>query len=135
MLSDINATGYGLTFGLHTRLDETIAHVSSAIHAGNIYVNRNTVGAVVGVQPFGGHGLSGTGPKAGGPLYLRRLVKEAAPSPLMREQELPGPVGERNLYKLAPRGRVLCLAKTNAGLADQLKAVLKEMPSRGKRSI
>src|SRR5690606_18145775 len=66
----INATGYGLTFGIHSRIDETIARVSNRIHAGNIYVNRNIVGAVVGVQPFGGQGLSGTGPKAGGPLYL-----------------------------------------------------------------
>jgi RHH-type proline utilization regulon transcriptional repressor/proline dehydrogenase/delta 1-pyrroline-5-carboxylate dehydrogenase len=71
-------TGYGLTFGLHTRLDETIAHVTSRIKAGNLYVNRNIIGAVVGVQPFGGRGLSGTGPKAGGPLYIGRLVQTAA---------------------------------------------------------
>lgn len=75
LIDDINATGYGLTFGLHTRLDETIAHVTSRIKVGNIYVNRNVIGAVVGVQPFGGRGLSGTGPKAGGPLYLGRLVR------------------------------------------------------------
>jgi delta-1-pyrroline-5-carboxylate dehydrogenase (PutA C-terminal domain) len=75
LIDDINATGYGLTFGLHTRLDETIAHVTSRIRAGNLYVNRNIIGAVVGVQPFGGRGLSGTGPKAGGPLYLGRLVE------------------------------------------------------------
>jgi RHH-type proline utilization regulon transcriptional repressor/proline dehydrogenase/delta 1-pyrroline-5-carboxylate dehydrogenase len=74
LIDDINATGYGLTFGLHTRLDETIAHVTSRIRAGNLYVNRNVIGAVVGVQPFGGRGLSGTGPKAGGPLYIGRLV-------------------------------------------------------------
>jgi RHH-type proline utilization regulon transcriptional repressor/proline dehydrogenase/delta 1-pyrroline-5-carboxylate dehydrogenase len=74
LIDDINATGYGLTFGLHTRLDETIAHVTSRVKAGNLYVNRNIIGAVVGVQPFGGRGLSGTGPKAGGPLYLGRLV-------------------------------------------------------------
>jgi RHH-type proline utilization regulon transcriptional repressor/proline dehydrogenase/delta 1-pyrroline-5-carboxylate dehydrogenase len=80
LIDDINATGYGLTFGLHTRLDETIAHVTSRIEAGNLYINRNVIGAVVGVQPFGGRGLSGTGPKAGGPLYLRRLVS-AAPAP------------------------------------------------------
>ncbi|WP_164094331.1 aldehyde dehydrogenase family protein, partial [Stenotrophomonas maltophilia] len=70
LIADINRTGYGLTFGLHTRIDETIAHVTRKAEAGNIYVNRNMIGAVVGVQPFGGHGLSGTGPKAGGPLYL-----------------------------------------------------------------
>ena len=73
LIEQINATGYGLTLGLHTRIDETIERIVAAAHAGNIYVNRNMVGAVVGVQPFGGEGLSGTGPKAGGPLYLRRL--------------------------------------------------------------
>ena len=77
LLEDINATGYGLTLGVHTRIDETIAQVLARAHAGNAYVNRNMVGAVVGVQPFGGEGLSGTGPKAGGPLYLRRLVAQA----------------------------------------------------------
>ncbi|MBU6166581.1 MAG: bifunctional proline dehydrogenase/L-glutamate gamma-semialdehyde dehydrogenase PutA [Alphaproteobacteria bacterium] len=75
VIAAINATGYGLTFGLHTRLDETIAQVTAQVAAGNLYVNRNIIGAVVGVQPFGGRGLSGTGPKAGGPLYLGRLVR------------------------------------------------------------
>ncbi|WP_144157313.1 trifunctional transcriptional regulator/proline dehydrogenase/L-glutamate gamma-semialdehyde dehydrogenase [Paraburkholderia sp. BCC1885] len=74
LLEQIRATGYGLTLGIHTRIDETIAHVISRAHVGNIYVNRNVVGAVVGVQPFGGEGLSGTGPKAGGALYLQRLL-------------------------------------------------------------
>ncbi|WP_182950128.1 bifunctional proline dehydrogenase/L-glutamate gamma-semialdehyde dehydrogenase PutA [Gluconacetobacter takamatsuzukensis] len=74
LLDAINATGYGLTFGLHTRIAEVVDHVTSRIAAGNLYVNRNTIGAVVGVQPFGGRGLSGTGPKAGGPLILRRLL-------------------------------------------------------------
>jgi RHH-type proline utilization regulon transcriptional repressor/proline dehydrogenase/delta 1-pyrroline-5-carboxylate dehydrogenase len=69
----INDTGYGLTFGLHTRIDETVEEVVALARAGNVYVNRNMVGAVVGVQPFGGEGKSGTGPKAGGPLYLHRL--------------------------------------------------------------
>ena len=78
VVDDINATGYGLTFGLHSRIDETIARVTGRIRAGNVYVNRNTIGAVVGVQPFGGHGLSGTGPKAGGPLSLQRLVRVSA---------------------------------------------------------
>ena len=70
----VDATGYALTFGVHSRIDETIARITRRIGAGNVYVNRNIIGAVVGVQPFGGHGLSGTGPKAGGPLYLRRLL-------------------------------------------------------------
>jgi len=74
LIEDINATGYGLTFGLHTRIDEAIAHISNRMQVGNIYVNRNLIGAVVGSQPFGGRGLSGTGPKAGGPLYLGRLL-------------------------------------------------------------
>jgi len=74
LLAAIKATGYGLTLGVHTRIDETIAYVIERAHVGNIYVNRNVVGAVVGVQPFGGEGLSGTGPKAGGPLYLQRLL-------------------------------------------------------------
>lgn len=78
MLERINALGYGLTMGLHTRIDETMEQVVQAAHVGNLYVNRNMVGAVVGVQPFGGEGLSGTGPKAGGPLYLPRLQQTAA---------------------------------------------------------
>jgi RHH-type proline utilization regulon transcriptional repressor/proline dehydrogenase/delta 1-pyrroline-5-carboxylate dehydrogenase len=74
LIAQINASGYGLTLGVHTRIDETIAKVIDNVNAGNMYVNRNIVGAVVGVQPFGGEGLSGTGPKAGGPLYLYRLL-------------------------------------------------------------
>jgi len=69
-------TGYALTFGIHSRVDETIRFAAARIRAGNIYVNRNMIGAVVGVQPFGGHGLSGTGPKAGGPHYLPRFATE-----------------------------------------------------------
>jgi len=74
LIEQINASGYGLTLGVHTRIDETIAQVTGSARVGNLYVNRNMVGAVVGVQPFGGEGLSGTGPKAGGPLYLYRLL-------------------------------------------------------------
>ncbi|MGC2778473.1 MAG: trifunctional transcriptional regulator/proline dehydrogenase/L-glutamate gamma-semialdehyde dehydrogenase [Bradyrhizobium sp.] len=162
LIDDINATGYGLTFGLHTRLDETIARVTHRVKAGNIYVNRNVIGAVVGVQPFGGRGLSGTGPKAGGPQYLGRLV---TPSPvalqlssnntntalldwakwledkganaaadaarhfgrvsaLGHEVELPGPVGERNIYALHPRGLILLAPETVNGLHHQLSAVI-----------
>jgi RHH-type proline utilization regulon transcriptional repressor/proline dehydrogenase/delta 1-pyrroline-5-carboxylate dehydrogenase len=80
VIGDINSTGYGLTHGVHSRIDETVDEVVREVKAGNIYVNRNIIGAVVGVQPFGGHGYSGTGPKAGGPLYLYRLVRgENAP--------------------------------------------------------
>ncbi|MDO9427099.1 MAG: L-glutamate gamma-semialdehyde dehydrogenase, partial [Methylobacterium sp.] len=73
----INETGYGLTFGVHSRIDATVARLVDRVRAGNLYVNRNLIGAVVGMQPFGGEGLSGTGPKAGGPLYLRRLLASA----------------------------------------------------------
>ena len=75
LIDTINATGYGLTLGIHSRIDETIDFITSRAHVGNIYVNRNIVGAVVGVQPFGGERKSGTGPKAGGPLYLKRLQR------------------------------------------------------------
>ena len=72
----INATGYGLTLGVHSRIEETAAFVRERVRTGNTYVNRNQIGAVVGVQPFGGEGLSGTGPKAGGPHYLLRFALE-----------------------------------------------------------
>ncbi len=161
LLADIEATGYGLTFGVHTRLDETIARAEAGQTAGNVYVNRNMVGAVVGVQPFGGHRLSGTGPKAGGPLTLRRLRIRSGPldpslngAPTARAQafaalldasgldpdgalriridttasgasiELSGPVGERNLYTLHPRGTILCVAGTEAAALEQLACVL-----------
>ena len=73
---EINATGYGLTLGIHSRIAATADFVRMRIRAGNIYVNRNQIGAVVGQQPFGGEGLSGTGPKAGGPNYLHRFALE-----------------------------------------------------------
>jgi RHH-type proline utilization regulon transcriptional repressor/proline dehydrogenase/delta 1-pyrroline-5-carboxylate dehydrogenase len=76
LMGDINASGYGLTMGLHSRIDDTARSVRELSHAGNLYINRNMIGAVVGVQPFGGHGLSGTGPKAGGPNYLKRFATE-----------------------------------------------------------
>lgn len=133
VLDQINATGYGLTFGVHSRIDETIGHVTRRVHAGNMYVNRNIVGAVVGVQPFGGEGLSGTGPKAGGPLYLYRLlalrpaglppgVEKGVSLPLPAMQTLPGPTGEQNTYHLHPRGAVLCVAATEAGAQAQYAA-------------
>jgi RHH-type proline utilization regulon transcriptional repressor/proline dehydrogenase/delta 1-pyrroline-5-carboxylate dehydrogenase len=163
LMADINGTGYALTFGVHSRIDETIARLSGRAAAGNVYINRNLVGAVVGSQPFGGHGLSGTGPKAGGPLYLRRLLAAAPVEPalppapttdpaaiawqawlaergeaeaaarcgLYAERarlglrlELPGPVGETDLYLLRPRGAVLCLPATAFGLMAQVGAAL-----------
>jgi RHH-type proline utilization regulon transcriptional repressor/proline dehydrogenase/delta 1-pyrroline-5-carboxylate dehydrogenase len=163
LLETVNDTGYGLTFGVHSRIDETIARLTSRVQAGNIYVNRNLIGAVVGVQPFGGHGLSGTGPKAGGPLYLRRLLAlrpaetglppTAAPSAALESWrnwlaergeaaaaarcteyardsrlglrlELAGPVGETNLYRLEPKGSLLCLPASAFGAYVQVAAAL-----------
>jgi RHH-type proline utilization regulon transcriptional repressor/proline dehydrogenase/delta 1-pyrroline-5-carboxylate dehydrogenase len=78
VIADVNRCPFGLTFGIHTRNDVLAMQVASMLHVGNIYINRNMVGAVVGVQPFGGMGLSGTGPKAGGPHYLQRFANEVA---------------------------------------------------------
>ena len=85
LVERINALGYGLTLGIHSRVDEQIDAIVRRARVGNIYVNRNVVGAVVGVQPFGGEGLSGTGPKAGGPLYLYRFLASCPPDTAMRE--------------------------------------------------
>ncbi|MFL6712329.1 MAG: aldehyde dehydrogenase family protein, partial [Sulfurifustis sp.] len=76
VIDAVNATGYGLTLGVHSRIEATWEHVRRRARVGNLYVNRNIIGAVVGVQPFGGEGLSGTGPKAGGPHYLHRFATE-----------------------------------------------------------
>lgn len=76
VINDINQTGYGLTLGIHSRNEVTAAYIEARVRIGNCYINRNQVGAVVGVQPFGGRGLSGTGPKAGGPNYLKRFATE-----------------------------------------------------------
>lgn len=80
LVQQINATGFGLTVGLHSRIESTVRFVENEVHAGNLYVNRSMIGAVVGVQPFGGEGLSGTGPKAGGPNYLQRFAVERVTS-------------------------------------------------------
>ena len=76
VIEAINATQYGLTLGIHSRIDKIVQDIQSQVHVGNTYVNRNMIGAVVGTQPFGGEGLSGTGPKAGGPYILPRLAVE-----------------------------------------------------------
>ena len=76
VITQVNSTGYGLTLGIHSRISSTVETIQKNIHAGNCYVNRNMIGAVVGLQPFGGEGLSGTGPKAGGPYYLLRFCHE-----------------------------------------------------------
>lgn len=89
VIEQINGTGFGLTMGIHTRIEEKAQYLAARSRAGNVYVNRNMIGAVVGVQPFGGRGLSGTGPKAGGPMYLTRLVKDkvSAPNVIASEEQ------------------------------------------------
>jgi len=142
VIAAINATGYGLTFGLHTRIDNRVQEVCEALTVGNIYVNRNQIGAVVGSQPFGGEGLSGTGPKAGGPEYLARFTQpEAVPQTMpgaapaagkadpksvqvaldkacesaqIAQIDLPGPTGESNRLTLSPRAPFLCLGPGEA---------------------
>ena len=114
MVDQINASGYGLTMGIHSRIDSVCDHLIEKANVGNIYVNRNQIGAVVGVQPFGGHGLSGTGPKAGGPLYLHRLSRVARKngeksSLNSGSQCLPSPAGETNHYRVEPRGKILAM--------------------------
>ena len=76
LIDEINDLGFGLTLGIHSRIDKTVNLIVSKVEVGNIYINRNMIGAVVGVQPFGGYEKSGTGPKAGGPEYLKRLCYE-----------------------------------------------------------
>ncbi|WP_170436555.1 bifunctional proline dehydrogenase/L-glutamate gamma-semialdehyde dehydrogenase PutA [Ruegeria arenilitoris] len=142
VIADINATGYGLTFGLHTRIDDRVQHVTEAIHAGSIYVNRNQIGAIVGSQPFGGEGLSGTGPKAGGPNYLARFcapdrqvvaAEWSAPADLPAPIEqpaapttrsMPGPTGESNRLTEFPRAPFLCLGPGPEASKAQADAIL-----------
>ncbi|MGB7244393.1 MAG: aldehyde dehydrogenase family protein, partial [Sulfitobacter sp.] len=136
------ATGYGLTFGLHTRIDDRVQHVSERIEAGNVYINRNQIGAIVGSQPFGGEGLSGTGPKAGGPNYLLRFsapdsqtsdqlwdkggdlpVLPPVPQLIPNAQILPGPTGESNRLSSLPRAAILCMGPGADIAARQVRAV------------
>lgn len=147
VIADINARGFGLTFGLHTRIDSRVQEVSDAIHAGNIYVNRNQIGAVVGSQPFGGEGLSGTGPKAGGPQYVPRFFRAAGPGAqagtwqhqadearlraalgvdepkLIEERLMPGPTGELNRLSAHARSPLLCLGPGHEAAEAQVRAV------------
>jgi RHH-type transcriptional regulator, proline utilization regulon repressor / proline dehydrogenase / delta 1-pyrroline-5-carboxylate dehydrogenase len=134
LVDQINASGFGLTLGVHSRIDARIRAISAGTHVGNIYVNRNQIGAVVGVQPFGGEGLSGTGPKAGGPHYLLRLSRMVSDvaveakdlgdhiSALRTKTALPGPTGEENSLQLVPRGAILCAGGDDDG--DIVRQVL-----------
>ena len=149
VIDAVNAKGYGLTFAIHSRIDDRVEQVAAQLDVGNIYVNRNQIGAIVGSQPFGGEGLSGTGPKAGGPNYVRRFA--AAPAPhhaapgearevtadevaqalaalpappraALSALSLPGPTGESNRLNLVPRGRILCLGPTAEAAEAQAAA-------------
>ncbi len=146
VVDEVNAAGFGLTFGLHTRIDSRVEEVSRRIQVGNVYVNRNQIGAVVGSQPFGGEGMSGTGPKAGGPAYVPRMMKpdwrttagettqddavavqktlneiQLSQAPLS-VADLPGPTGESNRLSIFGRGAVLCLGPGYAAQDEQAKA-------------
>ena len=147
VLDAINASGYGLTFGLHSRVDDRVQQVIEGLRVGNCYINRNQIGAIVGSQPFGGEGLSGTGPKAGGPHYLPRFVMQQQPvavAPWERDADIttlqdaltsawahntvsvttmPGPTGESNQLWLITRGPVLCLGPGAEAEAQQAQAV------------
>lgn len=147
IVDDINATGFGLTFGMHSRIDDRIDQVTARLNVGNIYINRNQIGAIVGSQPFGGEGLSGTGPKAGGPNYVKRFTgtttqnnpvetgvladvgavqsaldtMTATRRPRLSSELLPGPTGESNQLSTFGRGTVLCLGPTAEAAAAQAR--------------
>jgi RHH-type transcriptional regulator, proline utilization regulon repressor / proline dehydrogenase / delta 1-pyrroline-5-carboxylate dehydrogenase len=148
VIAEINATGYGLTFGLHSRIDDRVQRIVEGIRVGNTYVNRNQIGAVVGSQPFGGEGLSGTGPKAGGPHYLTRFTKAPMPEASADDaatsavevakalaapwsqtppqaQDMPGPTGESNRLTFTPRTPLVCLGPGRAAALSQAEAVRK----------
>ncbi|MEM1078593.1 MAG: bifunctional proline dehydrogenase/L-glutamate gamma-semialdehyde dehydrogenase PutA [Pseudomonadota bacterium] len=146
LIDAINGSGYGLTFGLHTRIDDRVEHITSRLNVGNLYVNRNQIGAVVGSQPFGGEGLSGTGPKAGGPTYVPRFKRRPLPGHTaqtgtevlpahvqaaldgvsttalrpLETRDMPGPTGESNRWSLYPRGTILCLGPSAEDVAAQM---------------
>ena len=123
VIDAINATGFGLTFGLHTRIDDRVQHVVDRVACGNIYVNRNQIGAVVGSQPFGGSGLSGTGPKAGGPMYMPRFASNPPASPPDFPNNMPGPTGESNRLTAHSRGTILCVGPQAETHAAQITAL------------
>jgi len=147
VVDEINASGYGLTFGMHTRIDARVEQVTARLKVGNVYVNRNQIGAVVGSQPFGGEGLSGTGPKAGGPHYVKRFCAsdaeeeafqpakavevaavearlqalQALPEERLSVIDLPGPTGESNRLTVLGRGVVLCLGPSAQAAMEQVR--------------
>lgn len=147
VVTDVNARGFGLTFGLHSRIDDRVQWISDKIRTGNTYINRNQIGAIVGSQPFGGEGLSGTGPKAGGALYVNRFFAPKHPTEpahnwgvgdpdqwaapdMTAPQEaqiathvLPGPTGELNRLTYIPRPPILCLGPGETAVQQQAEFV------------
>ncbi|MGZ9812297.1 bifunctional proline dehydrogenase/L-glutamate gamma-semialdehyde dehydrogenase PutA [Pseudoroseicyclus sp. H15] len=149
VIAAVNDRAYGLTFGMHSRIDDRVEIAVAGVTAGNIYINRNQIGAIVGSQPFGGEGLSGTGPKAGGPDYLPRFLAPSAPiaaesgGPAADEaavqaaidgqrgkggrqisaQMMPGPTGESNRLREVGRGVILCLGPAAAAAKEQARIV------------
>jgi RHH-type proline utilization regulon transcriptional repressor/proline dehydrogenase/delta 1-pyrroline-5-carboxylate dehydrogenase len=114
VIDKINGTGFGLTMGIHTRIEHRAYDLARLSRAGNVYINRNTIGAIVGVQPFGGRGLSGTGPKAGGPNYLTRLVKEKATPDAEQFNLLPSQVEALDGGEQSEKEAVLFMNKANS---------------------
>lgn len=127
IIDAINQSAYGLTFGIHSRIDANIKRVSERINAGNVYVNRNQIGAIVGSQPFGGHELSGTGPKAGGALYVHAFM--TSPSASIEASNaatlLPGPSGEQNSYETQPRQRKILICHADQAMRTKLANIAK----------
>ena len=148
IVDDINDRGFGLTFGMHSRIDDRVEAVTARLRVGNIYVNRNQIGAIVASQPFGGEGLSGTGPKAGGPAYVERFTRDVVLHPefapgrradvaqvqrlidaaqpdgrALWRRSLPGPTGESNRLSGYGRGVILCLGASAEDAETQAEIV------------
>lgn len=136
VVDQINAQGFGLTFGLHTRVDKRVERIVNRVKVGNIYVNRNQIGAIVGSQPFGGEGLSGTGPKAGGPQYVRRFMKSvtgesvatSAAETVTAEQLQTAISGLNGQEWSVARDRAARLQPTFGAVPAALDAAAEEMP-------
>ncbi|HKK54724.1 bifunctional proline dehydrogenase/L-glutamate gamma-semialdehyde dehydrogenase PutA [Marinobacter sp.] len=136
VVDDINAKGYGLTFGVHSRVDHRVDRIASRIKVGNTYVNRNQIGAIVGSQPFGGEGLSGTGPKAGGPQYVRRFMKgettQVSAEPggeKVDASKLKGLIGKlKKMSALEPKARAEAMKPVFNSVPEPLDAHAEEMP-------
>lgn len=136
VVDSVNAKGYGLTFGIHSRVDNRVERISSRIKVGNTYVNRNQIGAIVGSQPFGGEGLSGTGPKAGGPQYVRRFLKGATierpvefGGKTIDGKKLNGLIGDlEKVNVLGSEARAAAMQSIFENVPEQLEGQAEELP-------